>query len=147
MYKYSYRVVNESNSVGTLERFAIRPVLSQPVQTAAPDHWMGELGFVVSDPQAFVWYIADPGPAPPGWVDAGNNTYASVFGADPGDTLTGFGLSLPTPPGQVEYTVHAWTDEPSAPEGMASEGPDELSFFDDGTTGIILGPGGADGPE
>lgn len=139
LYTYAYQVENQYNSVGSVEWFGIRPLLVEPVSWTAPDHWSGEYGYVKEEPTGFIWWISDPGPPPPDWVDEGGNTYASEYGAEPSETLT-FSVSLPVAPGLVDFTVQAWTYVEPVPEGTAWSDPNQ-TFFSMGATGTIVGPG------
>lgn len=138
LYTYTYTVENKQNSFGTVKTFGILPITLEPVLSTGPDHWSGEYGYSREDPTGFVWTITDPGPPPPGWVDMEYNTYASEYGADPNETLTGFSITTPVMPDNVNYTVQVWWDQPPVGAGEAYD--DSPPFFSSGATGTIVGP-------
>lgn len=135
LYTYSYSVTNDPQSPAAVEAFGVTPVLIEP-DLGAPQHWRGRYGFD-ADATAAVWTTWDLGEPPPGWVWDGEDPYPSEFAIAPGQTLDGFTLTSPIPPGTLTYAATYWPDTPSIDDEFVNEPP----FWSHGATGSVQGPG------
>ncbi|MCK4415464.1 MAG: hypothetical protein KAY32_18155 [Candidatus Eisenbacteria sp.] len=91
--RYDYVLYHRTNSTGDIDYVAIGPLSQKPVEATAPIHWEME---TIQEARGtmLVWRPSELGPAPPGWVDEGNNIYPSAYSVAPGDSLSGFSLTV-----------------------------------------------------
>jgi hypothetical protein len=136
-YTYAYRLRNLPTSTDTVDVFGIRELIGAENVTS-PQHWEGyPAGNKFYPPgSAVVWFCTDPGPPPAGWGAADSaRTYTSTFAPVPGDTVTGFTIVSPNPPGSVQFFARKW-----GPMHSHVFEYDLPPFWSVGVTGTTTGP-------
>ncbi len=131
VFRYSYTVMNDSNSQGCLQRFEIRPLRGDVSEIQAPAHWT-----TWDRHGALVWTVIDLGEPPSDWIDDGVDIPPSEFCISPGDSLAGFGFISLFPEAMVQFSVYPWEPLRNADEEGAPECPYRA-------VGEAFGPGAA----
>lgn len=137
---YTYRLTSDETSTNDVDGFALMPVQAEtPVVT--PQHWGHNFCNQPGKESALVWFVSDMGTLPNGWVDTGNIP-PSEFDLQPGQAIAGFEFRSPYPPAPqaLRFFVTGF-DTLRSYEGEGDYDPDP-SMFEEGVTGLILGPSG-----
>jgi len=128
LFVYTYMVVNEPDGMGTVRWFSLWPIPEVPARWTAPDHWEAGPAYKGSEARGFVWWVSAPDSGTAAGIES--TPYMSARGAVPGDTLTGFSISLPISPTSISYLIQVWVDDPDSAYAVGR------------VTDRILGPGG-----
>ena len=114
LYRYSYVLRNDRRSRGELEWFELAGVTGPIEALSSPSNWR-VLSLPTQGDARLIW-VPEPGLPPDDWVDNGVDVYVSEFAVGPGDSLAGFALVSPEPPGSMKYRVKAFEPLRSADE-------------------------------
>ncbi|MBI5837585.1 MAG: hypothetical protein HZB25_10095 [Candidatus Eisenbacteria bacterium] len=133
-YTYTYVVTNDSTSQNSLHLFSIAPV-PRPTSFTSPLYWEGTYGYD-GDTVAFAWERTGGPDTTLPEPDAAN-VVPSPYNLQPGSSLT-FSIDSDADPGLVSFYGEGFD---TLEEG-GDEGPVAKSVFEQGVTGIVVGPGG-----
>ncbi|RJR44998.1 MAG: hypothetical protein C4567_03730 [Deltaproteobacteria bacterium] len=138
LYTYTYTLTNADTSEQKAWMFALQ--LDSGVENpTSPAGWT----FAQHDDRPIVsWAATDTGLLPPDFIDDGNLP-PSPFSIVPGETLTGFELDSPDPPGNVPFFIQGETKlaQVATDTGdLPMEGVEIRDFTENSYTGFTVGP-------
>jgi len=139
-YVYAHCLRSDDTSENDVETFALVPVQARlPVEQ--PVHWTHHFYNQPGKESALLWAVTDVGVLPPGWVDTGN-VPPSEFDLRPGQKEAGFTFRSPHPPAPraLRYFAAGFDTIPGAAFGEPGDDDPHPSDFEEGVTGLILGP-------